>query len=137
MKARVILVIFGLAFCITLAVIIGQRLSSEAMAVMVGVVAGVAASIPTSLIVLWLVMRSPRGRMEAPSPPPETRVMMMVPPSAAYDFAQTAYSTSARAQAPQYPALPMAPEARHFTVIGGADVDLDELGVVEAVPRRR
>lgn len=45
---------------VTLAVIIGQRMSTDAMAVAIGVVFGVAASIPTSL----LILAATRGRRE-------------------------------------------------------------------------
>ncbi len=55
--------IIGLAIVaggVTLAVVIGQRMSTDAMAVVIGVVFGVAASIPTSL----LVVAATRGRRE-------------------------------------------------------------------------
>ena len=45
---------------VTLAVVIGQRMSTDAMAVVVGVVFGVAASIPTSL----LIVAATRGRRD-------------------------------------------------------------------------
>jgi hypothetical protein len=134
MKARVILILFGIAFFVTLAIIIGQRLSSEAMAVMVGVLAGVVASVPTSLIVMFLLTRLPWSRPEPPTPP-ETRVVMMAPPAPGYDYGQPVYG--AHSQQPVYPALPVAPPARSFTVIGGADVELDEPQLIDVVPRRR
>ena len=131
MKARYILILFGLGFFITLAVIVGQRLSSEAMAVMVGVVAGVAASIPTSLIVVWLATRTSVSR--APEPPtartslateprfnePRIVVMTAQPPAGAQSYA--GYAPTA------YPAYAMPPALtpRQFTVIGGAEVMLD------------
>ena len=49
-----------LAFAVTLAVIIGQRMSTDAMAVVVGVACGVLASIPTSL--LMALSSAPRNR---------------------------------------------------------------------------
>jgi hypothetical protein len=48
---------------VTLAVIIGQRMSTDAMAVAIGVVFGVAASIPTSL----LIVAATRGRRPEPA----------------------------------------------------------------------
>ena len=51
-----------IAFAVTLAVIIGQRMSTEAMAVVVGVACGVLASIPTSLLILAVSGR--RGERE-------------------------------------------------------------------------
>jgi hypothetical protein len=44
-------------FLITLAVVIGLRMDSEAMAVVMGVIFGVAASIPTSLIIVAITWR--------------------------------------------------------------------------------
>lgn len=123
MKARLIFLILGLAFVVTLAVIIGQRLSAEAMAVMVGVVAGVAASIPTSLLVVWFANRAllvsratpemlaPRSAPLPSEPPP---IMVMAP--------HQNYSTRPAYAPPAAPAysLPAASAARQFTVIGGA-----------------
>src|SRR6185503_5604315 len=82
MKARFIFLILGLAFVVTLAVIVGQRLSSEAMAVIVGVVAGVAASIPTSLLVVWFANRAlltSRATVEMPVPAPTSRAAPVEP----------------------------------------------------------
>jgi hypothetical protein len=46
-----------LGFGIALAVIIGQRMSTDAMAVVIGVAVGVAASVPTSLLLVALLRR--------------------------------------------------------------------------------
>lgn len=50
-------VLLAVAFVITLAIVVGKRMSAEAMAVVVGVVCGVAASIPTSVLLLLAVSR--------------------------------------------------------------------------------
>jgi len=49
-----------LAFTVTIAAVIGYRMSADAMAVVVGVVCGVAASIPMSLLILFVANRSRR-----------------------------------------------------------------------------
>ena len=49
-----------LAFAVTVAVIVGNRMSAEAMAVVVGVVCGVAAAIPMSLLILLVSRRRDR-----------------------------------------------------------------------------
>ena len=46
-----------IAFTVTLGIVVGNRLSSEAMAVVVGIVCGVLASVPTSILLLILVRR--------------------------------------------------------------------------------
>ena len=62
-----------LAFSITLAVIIGRRMSTEAMAVVIGVACGVLASIPTSLLILAVIRRGDQQvewrQPTSPSPP--------------------------------------------------------------------
>ena len=57
-------VIVGLVFGVTLAVVVGSRMSAEAMAVVVGVVCGVAAGIPTSALLLLAMGRRDRQRYE-------------------------------------------------------------------------
>lgn len=132
MKARFILLILGLAFVVTLAVIVGQRLSAEAMAVMVGVVAGVAASIPTSLLVVWFANRAlltshatvemsvPRSApASAPHAEPPQQIVVMAPPANMPAY-QNALSYPVNNALGAY-AMPTAPAARQFTVIGGAE----------------
>ncbi len=59
MKRAVIIV--GATFAVALAVVIGGRLSADAMGVVVGVVCGVLASVPTSLVLIWVLMRRMQG----------------------------------------------------------------------------
>jgi len=47
----------SLLFLVTLAVVIGTRMSSEAMAVVIGVMFGVVASIPTGLLIVAVLWR--------------------------------------------------------------------------------
>jgi hypothetical protein len=56
------LVLFGILFFAVLAIVVGQRLSTEAMAVVVGVACGVVASVPVSLGLLLLLGRLPALR---------------------------------------------------------------------------
>jgi hypothetical protein len=71
---------------VTLALMIGQRMSTEAMAVVIGVVFGVAASIPTSL----LIVAATRGtreepRLHGPDPQPTVtappQIYVVTPPA--------------------------------------------------------
>jgi len=55
-----------LAFAVTLAVVVGNRMSTEAMAVVVGVVCGVAAGIPMSMLLLLILNRRSQA-VEEPS----------------------------------------------------------------------
>ena len=124
MKFRAIMFICVLAFVITLAVVVGQRLSSEAMAVLLGVIAGVAASIPTSLIVVWLATRTQQQPARSAevrrnkSQSPERVVIVTQPQARTLQEQQTwmppVYS-------PQPPFAPHTQQPRHFTIIGGSD----------------
>lgn len=140
MKARFVLLILGLAFVVTLAVIVGQRLSAEAMAVMVGVVAGVAASIPTSLLVVWFANRAlltSRATMEMPAPVPAPRpaphaeppqqILVMAPPANLPAAYQNAMPYPINTGIGAYATMPAAPTARQFTVIGGADTSAEDV----------
>lgn len=122
--------IFGMiAFGITLAIIIGQRLSSEAMAVLLGVVTGIVSSVPTSLLIVWIATRNIAKRIDevaqmvtppaAPTPSPKEepmpRVILMQQPAAPMVNAYAPQQGWAQAAA-----SPMSPP-RRFTVIGGTD----------------
>lgn len=72
------LVLFGILFFVVLAIVVGQRLSTEAMAVVVGVACGVVASVPVSLGLLLLLGRLPGLR--AGSQPAESKRRREVPP---------------------------------------------------------
>jgi hypothetical protein len=59
MKWSVIIV--GAVFAVALAVVIGSRMSADATAVMVGVVCGIGASVPTCLLLVWALVRRAQG----------------------------------------------------------------------------
>lgn len=135
MRFRYLLLIFAVVFAATLAVIVGESLSSEAMSVMVGVVAGVGASIPTSLLIMWFAMRTSELRastvMPAPmmysAEPPEPRIVVVTqpaprPPALAPAYASyDGYAPQEYAAQPEVlpaPARP-APVQRRFIVVDG------------------
>jgi len=60
MPGRVVFLMIVVAFAVALAVVIGNRMSAEAMAVVIGVTCGVAASIPMSAVILILTHRRER-----------------------------------------------------------------------------
>ena len=68
------LVLLAILFVVVLAIVVGQRLSTEAMAVVVGVVCGVAASVPVSLGLLLVLGKLPGLRSGAqPTEPTQQR----------------------------------------------------------------
>jgi hypothetical protein len=54
---RQLIVLLVLAFVVTLGVVVATRMSSDAIAVLVGVIAGVAASIPCALLLMAVTRR--------------------------------------------------------------------------------
>jgi hypothetical protein len=68
-----------LAFGVTLAAIIGQRMSTDAMTVVIGVAVGVAASVPTSLLLVALLRRERAGAWR--TEPPATSAPQLPPPN--------------------------------------------------------
>ena len=58
-----------LGFGVALAVIIGQRMSTDAMSVVIGVAVGVAASVPTSLLLVALLRRERGSYRDTPPEP--------------------------------------------------------------------
>lgn len=109
----------GLVLGIALAVIVGNRMSAEAMAVVVGVVCGVAAGIPTSALMLVVMNRRERHRDEAArgqtgfSGNPPVVVIQGGAPQALPPGQQMAYWPSA---------LPPAHAQRQFELVGDEDL---------------
>jgi hypothetical protein len=105
----------ALTFAVTLAVVIGNRLSDQALAVLAGAVCGVGAAIPTSLLVVVVSRRRDEQRvpLSAQSPvqhgvyPP---VVVVAPPGGQQRVGDW------NALSPPL----TAPTQRQFTVVGGA-----------------
>jgi hypothetical protein len=58
------LVVLGVVFVGVLAVVVAKQMSTETMAVVIGVICGVAAAVPTSFLLLVALTRSERRRFE-------------------------------------------------------------------------
>ncbi len=114
------LIVAGAAFAVALAYVVGSRLSNEAIAVVVGAVCGISASVPVS-IALVIASSNHWGRNEEPSEPcydpsprryvPQPPVIIMAQPQAQmpYNYPQNPY---------YFPAQPSV-EPREFKIIGG------------------
>ena len=61
------IILAGIAFAVALAVIVGNRLSDEAMAVVVGAVCGISASVPVSVALVIAASRN-WGREQGQGP---------------------------------------------------------------------
>jgi hypothetical protein len=116
-----------LAGAVTLAIIIGQRMSTDAMAVMVGVVFGVAASIPTSLLIALAARGSRRAeppyrRDDFPSTPPAPQIYVVTPGLSVPSLPNATHQ--ALAQPPV--GYPMAEPARRFRVVGESEYWMED-----------
>jgi len=107
-----IAIVAVIAFAVTLAVIIGQRMSTDAMAVVIGVACGVMASIPTSLLILAVSNR--RGEREVRQRRDYPPVVIVSPGNNQPRYLQ-----------PPFPTPPSQGQERQFKVIGDEDVVLD------------
>lgn len=110
----------AITFGVVLAVIVGVRLDQAALTAVVGVACGVGASIPTGLLVVWLLRRKDvaeeqrrarLARRELSQPP---QVVVVAPP--------------ATPQLPQPASWPgaygaLAPAQRDFAVIGEEEIE--------------
>jgi len=96
------------AFVITLGVIVGLRMSSEAMAVVIGVVCGVAAGIPTSLLIVAVTNRR-TGERAHPQPQREYPPVVII---------QSGQGTPTYPQLPYLPPMSPTHGPRSFQVVG-------------------
>ena len=101
-----------IVFAVTLAVIIGQRMSTDAMAVVIGVACGVLASIPTSLLILAVSGR--RGEREVQQRRDYPPVVIVNPGNSQPRYLQPPFQTPL-----------IQGQERQFRVIGDEDVVLD------------
>ena len=101
-----------LAFAVTLAVIIGKRMSTDAMAVVVGVACGVLASIPTSLLILTVSGR--RGEREVQQRRDYPPVVIVNPGNNQSRYLQPPFQAPLNQE-----------QERQFRVIGDEDAVLD------------
>jgi drug/metabolite transporter (DMT)-like permease len=108
-------IVLGLCavFMVALAIVVGKQMSADAMAVVIGVVCGIAASIPTSLAMLMLLNR----RQEQPDP---QRSMPQVPSVMIVNPGGGAPAPYFQQPAQQY-LPPLQTGGRHFQVLGAEE----------------
>jgi hypothetical protein len=113
-------VVLLLAFVVTLAVVVGGRMSTDAMAVVVGVVCGVAAGIPMSVLLMLALRRRDR---EAQEPPYMQMSARYAAPYAPVVVIQGGTPAASSLPPPYYPMHTAVNEPTHrqFRVIGEAD----------------
>ncbi len=113
-RLGVVLLVFTAAFGLTLAVMVGQRLSDQALAVLAGSVCGVAASIPPSLLIIWVTRRK-QEQKGMPYGGPYPPVVVVQPPAA---YSPGVGDGGRRYLSPMYAPMNAAPVQREFVVVG-------------------
>ena len=123
MSLRQLGALLGLVFAAVLAVVVGKQMSGDAMAVVVGVVCGVLAGIPTSVL-LWVVLtRRERDRANEM----ESHAQRGAYPPVVVIQGGAPQGLQAGPQAGYWPPpAPGPPSNRHFQVLGGDDLIVDE-----------
>ncbi len=116
--------VIGIVFAATLAYVVGNRLSNEAMAVVVGAVCGISASLPVS-IALFIAASRNWGRTVAPTSPrdePNEPLPRYAPPLPFVVVAPPQFNPSQYQQtSPYYFPTPLQNdmiESRDFKIIG-------------------
>jgi hypothetical protein len=123
------LAIIGAAFAVALAVVIGNRMSADAMAVVVGVVCGVLASIPTSLLLIWALGRRGYGAGATTEGQARNNTGTQYPPVVVVNPGP-GYGMPGYGPSPPPPIerrLPPPGSPRTFKVVGDEETMLDEL----------
>ena len=109
-RLQVLAGVTATAFAVTLAVVIGNRLSEQALAVLAGAVCGVGAAIPTSLLIVAVTRRRDEGQHLPTREQPHNTyppVVVIAPPGGQRWLEGGA--------APTFEA----PTQRQFTIVGG------------------
>jgi hypothetical protein len=115
--------VLAAVFGLTLAVIIGKKMSTEAMAVVIGVVCGVAAAIPASALLLVALTHRERQQEERER---QTQPRGAYPPVVVIQGG-TPQALGPGPQAGYWPAPPSGPPLpRQFHVLGGDDLFFEE-----------
>ena len=110
---RKLAIVVLLAFAVTLGVVVGDRMSTEAMAVAVGVVCGVAAGIPMSVLIMAALTRR-RDAEYGPSQTMPSRRPAPYPPIVVIQGGSPAPSSLS---APYY-TQPAEATPRQFRIVG-------------------
>ena len=128
---RLVLIV-AVAFAVGLAVVVGNRMSADAMAVVVGVACGVMASVPTSLLLIWALGRRGQGVGTGADGHPRYGVGTPYPPVVVVNpgTGHNAHSYGLPPLPSMDRTLPPPGGPRSFKVVGDEETMLDKLQYV-------
>ena len=116
-------IVLSVVFAATLAVVVGKEMCSDAMAVVIGVVCGVAASIPTSLLLMLALTRRDQLRGDRA----ERGRQGIYPPVVVVQGGDARQGLPQGPQAGYWPSpMPERSLDRQWQIVGGDDLLPDE-----------
>jgi hypothetical protein len=119
-RAKHVVLVLCVVFAAVLAVIVGRQMNAQAMAVVVGVACGMAASVPTSLLLFVALTSRDRDRVRASE---QGVGKGHYPPVVVIQGGGSPAGLPPGAQAGHWPApLPGPPADRQWHVVGGDDL---------------
>lgn len=107
-----LLLVMGICFSVTLAIVFGSRVSGDALAVIIGVILGVFSSVPTTLLFSYLLARQRPPQNPPPAMPYQPPVIVV-----------NAGDKPGQSYSPGLPALAPPEQGRKWTVIGDSDTN--------------
>ena len=117
------LLVVGVVFAVALAIVVGKKLSAEAMAVVVGIVCGVAAAIPTSILLLVVFTRRDRQQMDDM----DSRSRQQASPPVVVIQGGAPQALPPGPQAGYWPTADPGPAVnREFHIVGGDELMIDD-----------
>ena len=126
--------LLGAIFCISLAVVVGTRMSVDATALVLGVACGVLASIPTSLLLIWAIGRRDQaiGRSGGANPGYQYPPVVVVNPGSGNN--RPAWGQPGL---PGYDDMPLPPGGRQFRIVGDAETPAGAPGYAQPLLSNR
>lgn len=130
---------FGfVCFCVTLAVLIGQRLSDQAMAVVVGSVIGVLATLPMAALMLVVVLRqrdagsysAALARRDYGAADEQPRMIVIQPPPSPYAPMPGQFPLMNQASQLNTTSWQQTRPMRDFTIVGEEEFSDEDRNVV-------
>jgi hypothetical protein len=114
------ILIMGVVFMITLAIVFGLRVSADALAVVIGVILGIVASVPATALVVYMLMRPrPNNYQQSYSPQAPQQ-----PPVVIINASDPNRQLGA-GPPPAWPSPGPTVQARKWTVIGDTDTEIE------------
>lgn len=124
-----ILIVLGVIFILALCITVAKNMSSDAMAIVVGIICGIGASIPTCLLMLFLTRREDAYENPEPRQNPQFPSVMIVTPPMGQITQGNPYINGMNPQGAYFPPPAGAPgfTPRQFHILGDGEKGGDDI----------